>query len=329
MALTLRSILLLSLTLWVALTLTDAKKDKHDSKEKHHDSTSTEDQCEIKSSIDDLFGTVRSVGQEVTKLSQNVNNIFDRFGKELLEIKKQLTETKSAFDQCGCSNGITATDCADLYKSGETDDGVYQILVPGSIKPISVYCDMETDGGGWTVIQRRGNYGNKVDYFYRGWNQYKKGFGELKKEHWLGNNIISAMTMKKKYNLRVDLWDLNNTHVYAPYRIFSLDNENSQYALNIGGFTGDIDVPGDSMGELNHQSFTTKDRDNGPLEGEVNCAELSSGAWWYQGCGGSNLNGLNLRGYTDQKYKGIIWYTWKGFKYSLLSTTMKIRPDDF
>ena len=39
------------------------------------------------------------------------------------------------------------------------------------------YCDMETDGGGWLVIQRRVNKGT-VD-FYRNWNDYVQGFGDL------------------------------------------------------------------------------------------------------------------------------------------------------
>ncbi len=35
------------------------------------------------------------------------------------------------------------------------------------------YCDE----GGWTVIQSRGQFGNPADYFFRGWKDYKEGFG--------------------------------------------------------------------------------------------------------------------------------------------------------
>ncbi|XP_013792457.2 techylectin-5A-like [Limulus polyphemus] len=52
-----------------------------------------------------------------------------------------------------------------------------------------VYCDMDTDGGGWTVIQRRGNHGNPKDYFFRPWADYKVGFGDIQKEFWLGDSF--------------------------------------------------------------------------------------------------------------------------------------------
>ena len=37
---------------------------------------------------------------------------------------------------------------------------------------------MDTYGGGWTVLQRRGDFGHPKDYFLKNWEEYKFGFGE-------------------------------------------------------------------------------------------------------------------------------------------------------
>ena len=90
--------------------------------------------------------------------------------------------------------------CAELYKSGEKISGVYTID-PDGAGAFDVFCDQKTAGGGWTVFQKR--LDGSVD-FYRGWADYKRGFGNLNGEFWLGLDKIHRLT-KTKNKLRVDL----------------------------------------------------------------------------------------------------------------------------
>jgi hypothetical protein len=64
---------------------------------------------------------------------------------------------------------------------------------------------MTTDGGGWTVFQRRRD--GSVD-FYRGWDEYRSGFGDLHGEFWLGLEKLHRLTTNQV--LRFDLTDFDN-----------------------------------------------------------------------------------------------------------------------
>ena len=153
---------------------------------------------------------------------------------------------------------------------GHTDSGVYSIA-PYCCSPqhhVDVYCDMDTDGGGWTVIQRRDKYETQLD-FYRPWGDYVKGFGNLTQEFWLGLDLIHALTKQTKNEARFDLEDFDGATRYAKYGSFSVDDEDHSFTLDIGEYSGDA---GDAMTYHNNSKFTTKNQDN-DAHGS-NCANM-------------------------------------------------------
>ena len=183
----------------------------------------------------------------------------------------------------------------------------------------NVYCDMRTDGGGWTVFQRRQD--GSVD-FYRGWSDYKAGFGQLTAEFWLGNDKIHRLTASRPSSLRVELEDWNGVRVYAKYGKFNIGDEQALYRLEVGSYSG---TAGDSLvasHNLNNMAFTTKDRDN-DRDSFGNCAVTYAGAWWYNNCQNCNLNGKYLG--KKHNLQGIYWYQFRR-SLSLKFAEMKVRP---
>ncbi|XP_069103629.1 angiopoietin-related protein 7-like [Argopecten irradians] len=184
-------------------------------------------------------------------------------------------------------NRVMINSCADLtgYSSG-----VYNI---GNDGPI-VYCDVDSEGGPWTVIQRRTK--GDVD-FYRPWSDYKNGFGDLHGDFWLGNDNLHLLTNTPK-NLRVELEALTGETGYAEYSNFQVAGESENYKLLVNGFSGNVSY--DAMGFSNLRQFSTLDRDN-DRRSNRNCAmDLKSG-WWHNTCIRAHLNGIFRKSVFDNE----------------------------
>ncbi|ELU18634.1 hypothetical protein CAPTEDRAFT_131141, partial [Capitella teleta] len=208
--------------------------------------------------------------------------------------------------------------CKDLRSNGFSQSGIYTIRSPDA-SGLRVYCDMQTDGGGWLVFQRRKD--GSQDFFLN-WEEYATGFGNPESEFWLGNRNLHALTSTQTYEMRVDLRDLEGETRFAYYSTFRIGSEAEKFKLTISGYSG---TAGDAMEYHNGMGFTTKDQDNDFHVG-LNCAVRYSSAWWYKSCYHSNLNGVFLNGAYTGVERGVTWRQWKGVLYSLPFSEMKIRP---
>ena len=88
-----------------------------------------------------------------------------------------------------------------------------------------------------------------------------------------------------------------------------------------------LGTAGDALTYHRGTAFSTKDRDNDEWS-SGNCPLDRQGAWWYQSCAYSNLNGLYLKA-GSYSFSGMRWYHWHNDNESLKRSEMKIRPKDF
>ena len=228
------------------------------------------------------------------------------------------------------SSTHTAKDCDDIWNQGNTENyGIYEIQpnpTCTSQSAFEVVCDFKQTsdcggGGGWIVIQRR--FDGSED-FYRGWDDYKNGFGNLTGEHWLGLEKLHRLTRNGHWKLRVDLEDSSGNTLYAEYTDFSVGDSSSYYRLRYGEYIG---AAGDSLVINKYSAFTTYDMDHDRYR--ENCAQRYEGAWWYSNCGFNPYNKANLNGpyipSTTTYFKATTWFDLTGYWTPLKKTEMKIR----
>ncbi|XP_004705234.1 angiopoietin-related protein 7 [Echinops telfairi] len=215
-------------------------------------------------------------------------------------------------------------DCSSLHQKNYHISGAYKLPPDDFLgsPELEVFCDMETSGGGWTIIQRRRS---GLVSFFQDWKQYKLGFGSIRGDFWLGNEHIHRLSQRPT-RLRVEMEDWEGNTRYAEYSHFVLGDELNSYRLFLGNFSGNVE--NSALSYHNNTVFSTKDKDNDNCLDH--CAQLRKGGYWYNCCTDSNLNGVYYRlGEHNKHLDGISWYGWHGANYSLKRVEMKIRPEDY
>ncbi|XP_064456971.1 uncharacterized protein LOC135367611 [Ornithodoros turicata] len=221
------------------------------------------------------------------------------------------------------SHMMNPKNCADLSEGGATCDGVYIVYTHG-IRALRVYCDMATDGGGWTVIMRRGNYTNLPLSFNHDWNGYKHGFGDLESEFWLGNDNIHMLTKENPMEVRVTLESFDGETVSFDYDDFLVGSESENYRLRVGNYAGTNSRVGNSFRRHSNQVFSTPDRS--PVRNN-NCAASHRAGWWFHSCMSVLLTGDYASERNSPSNRGIRWPSWKTVP--LKYVEVKMRPKAF
>uniref|UniRef100_H9G9E0 Angiopoietin like 2 n=1 Tax=Anolis carolinensis TaxID=28377 RepID=H9G9E0_ANOCA len=147
-------------------------------------------------------------------------------------------------------------DCLQALEDGHDTSSIYLVKPENTNRLMQVWCDQRHDPGGWTVIQRR--LDGSVNFF-RNWETYKQGFGNIDGEYWLGLENLYWLTNQGNYKLLVTMEDWSGRKVFAEYASFRVEPESEYYKLRLGRYNGNA---GDSFTWHNGKQFTTLDRDH-------------------------------------------------------------------
>lgn len=216
----------------------------------------------LQSNITQSTASIAEMSQEIASLKNQVSADNDRIEK----LNNVIAAYEAECEVQSCETFKTSTE-------------VHQITVKGLGERIKVRCDGKMAGPGWTVIQRRQT--GTVD-FYRSWEEYKNGFGDLDSDFFIGLEKLHHITKTEPHELYIYLEDFDGETRFARYDHFAVGSEQEMYALiQLGNQTGNVS---DELKNNREQKFSTFDRDN-DSDRETNCAESLQGGWWYNKCG--------------------------------------------
>uniref|UniRef100_A0AAG5DK23 Fibrinogen C-terminal domain-containing protein n=1 Tax=Anopheles atroparvus TaxID=41427 RepID=A0AAG5DK23_ANOAO len=283
--------------------------------EQHSTQVKVEKTCDAQH--EEVIEKLAALTTKVQQMAESIESLRNQTcqlnaGKELTNVKNESIERSNQSNK-----DVMPASCTTLNIN---ETGTYSIRPAGVLDPFLVRCDFEDNfelGGGWTVFQHRFN--GTVD-FYQNWPMYKNGFGDVNGEHWLGLEKLHAMTRSGRHELLVLLEDHEGNTAHALYDSFQVGSEAEKYKLTVGGYSG---TAGDSLNYQNGMKFSTFDQDN-DKDDDHNCAQYNNGAWWFNACFNSHLNGKFFQ--TGEHLQlGVAWYHWKRLEYSLKSSKMMLR----
>ncbi|XP_071789732.1 ficolin-2-like [Asterias amurensis] len=269
-------------------------------------------------------------------IAQFPDNLITHFGSVYYDGNMDTPLLSHAHPDTTVSSMPRNRSCQELLEAGQKVSGVFTIFPARFADGLQVYCDMETDGGGWIVIQRRQD--GSVD-FYRDWADYRVGFGSLSGEFWLGNDNLRNLTEYDEgtWQIRLDMTDWNFTDSWFEYGEFRVTGD--QYQLYVGSYNTES-TAGNVFDEMykgdrhshNGMLFTTKDTDNDRRTqsdviygNELNCGISFRGGWWYNNCYICNPNGLYMQGGSTDFRSARCYAAVHGYL-SIKTCTIKVRP---
>ncbi|XP_040063214.1 ficolin-1-like [Ixodes scapularis] len=261
----------------------------------------------------------------------NIRNV-----PEITERESTSTKTYTIFDPCNTNKpGNRTRNCSQKKRRDRSESGECETYIRND--PVNVTCDMTSDGGGWTVIQRRSENEQGDNFFERNFTEYERGFGTPGESFWIGLENLHALTSfpNNQQALRIELKrsDGRRDTIVVRYNKFHVASAKESYKLTIDEYDGPKGKKYDSLSGHNRSVFTIKESskanpDRGSCFTEK---ELLSGGWWFKDCNRANLNGRKF-GLSTLKKPGITWMIdgeADSYSYIYHKVEMQIRDADY
>jgi hypothetical protein len=218
---------------------------------------------------------------------------------------------------CSCSAYRNPSDTNGYHYvyDGSTGSGTYKIMPKGAIKPFEVYCDMDTDGGGWTLVLLHSQYQTDPTPTWNEAINNNNVEGDFANGLDTGVNLLFGLKYWNKLGktLRVEVGDSSTSITHRADFTFNLSDSGSDplYNINLSNeniVSADKTEPG-LFTYHNKRPFSTKDL-NPP-----NCSTIyGNTAWWYGSCWSGSFWGGGT--YQNKPYwspTNTDYYNWGAF----------------
>lgn len=222
-------------------------------------------------------------------------------------VKQGLQDLQNQLPGYGGSPTTPAISCADMHsKVAAAASGVYWVKPTISGIAFRVYCDMATDGGGWTLVwsNLRGGRGKVTTELPWGAaiGTLPRVRGELSADlesfevytglkHWAGLSPGGLL----RYDWANDYGSAIDQSYRCPYTLDS--NQNYKIAFvtaNCSRLAGDQAAPApgwvNSRNKIDGMPFSTYDKNNNVTANNCSSA-YSETPWWYNDCWEGSING--------------------------------------
>jgi len=232
--------------------------DEKTEKLERRDDLIIQNQYEISHLIEAMKNKTDEINELRTQLSAKDTEVEDLSNQVKSDLEK-VTEKENQLLLC------TATDSC---LAGRPND-IYKIKLP-EMDLFEAPCN----SSGWMTIQRRQDGSVDFDLDFK---EYKRGFGVLVGEFFLGLEKLHRLTKDRPHELFIKLGKSDESTSYAHYDSFEIGGEEDNYKLvSVGDYSG---TAGDALDDLVGSEFSAVDRPN-----PADCTTTNTGGWWYSKC---------------------------------------------